>query len=82
MARRYAAILAMLGMTIVFLRACKQGDSIEASSVSALFWMAVLGTIGMFVGNIARTTVDEAVRQKIEQELTQVAVSDQRSAVS
>ena len=69
MARRYAAILAMVGMTIVFLRACKEGETLEASSVTALFWMAILGTVGMFVGNIARTTVDEAVRQRIEQEL-------------
>jgi hypothetical protein len=69
LARRYAAILALLAMTVTLVRACKNGMHLEAAAASALFWMALLAVIGLLVGNIARSTVDESVRQQIEQEL-------------
>lgn len=69
MARRYAAILANIAMTAVLLRAWKNGVGLEAAAVSALFWMALLALVGGLVGSLAQATVDESVRQRIEQEL-------------
>jgi high-affinity K+ transport system ATPase subunit B len=69
LARRYAAILANIAMTVVVLRAWKNGVNLEAAAVSALFWTALLATIGGLVGAVAQATIDESVRQRIEQEL-------------
>jgi hypothetical protein len=69
LARRYAAILANIAMTVVLVRAWKNGAGLEAAAVSALFWTALMAIVGMLIGSVARATVDESVRQRIEQEL-------------
>ena len=69
MARQYAAIMASLGMTLVLLRALRNGGGFESAVVSALFWMATLGAVGYIAASIARNTVDEAVRQRMEHEI-------------
>lgn len=69
MARRYAAILANIAMTVVLLRAWKNGVGLEAAAVAALFWTALLATVGGLVGAVAQATIDESVRQRVEQEL-------------
>jgi len=45
--------------------------------ISAIAWMVVLGLIGAAVGALAKITVDESVRTKIEAELA--AIGDQQS---
>lgn len=70
MARKYACIMATLGMTLVLLRAAKRGGGLESTLITALFWMILLGTIGLLVGAIARSTVEESVRQRMLRELT------------
>ena len=69
MARQYAAIMASLGMTLVLLRALRNGDGVDSAVVSAMIWMATLGIVGYMAGLIARATVDESVRQRMEAEL-------------
>ncbi len=69
MARTYAAILALLGMLVVLLRAIKNGAGFDGTILNALAWMALLGAVGSIVGAIAQQTVDESVRVKIEAEL-------------
>ncbi|MBA3482799.1 MAG: hypothetical protein H0T51_13390 [Pirellulales bacterium] len=69
MARQYAGIMASLGMTLVLMQALRNGKGFESAVVSAMFWMITLGIVGFMVASLARTTVDEAVRQQIEQEL-------------
>ena len=69
MARRYAVILALTGMSVVWCRALKGGDALEASAVAAMQWMAILGAVGFVVGAIAEATVEEAVRLHMEKEL-------------
>ena len=69
MARQYAGIMASLGMTLVLMQALRNGKGFESAVVSALFWMITLGFVGFMVASLARNTVDEAVRQQIEQEL-------------
>ena len=69
MARRYAAIMALVGMSTVLVRAFKNGNAFEAAVVSALGWMAIFGVIGLVVGAIAQSTIDEAVRLQMERNL-------------
>ena len=69
MARKYAAIMALVGMSVVLLRACRLGVGLESAIVASLAWMAVLGGVGLLVGLIAEATVEEAVRFRMEQEL-------------
>ena len=76
MARQYAGIMASLGMTLVLMQALRNGKGFESAVVSALFWMITLGFVGFMVASLARNTVDEAVRQQIEQELAAQAASN------
>ncbi len=69
MARRYAGIMALVGMSVVLFRALKNGDGFESAVVSALSWMGTLGVVGLVVGAIAQATVDESVRHRMEQQL-------------
>jgi hypothetical protein len=61
--------MASLGMTIVLMRALRHGGAFESTIVSALFWMIALGFIGFMVASMARNTVDDAVRQQMEEEI-------------
>jgi hypothetical protein len=61
--------MASLAMTIVILRSLRNGYAFEATIVSALYWMCTLGFIGFMVASVARNTIDEAVRQQMEEEL-------------
>lgn len=69
MARQYAVIMALVGMSVVLCRALKGGDGVEASVVAALQWMVILGSVGFVVGALAGAAIDEAVTQQMEQEL-------------
>jgi hypothetical protein len=68
-ARKYAAIMASLGMTIVLIRCLRAGGAFETAILSAMFWTFVYGFVGYAIGSIARNTVDESVRQKLEREI-------------
>jgi hypothetical protein len=67
--------MASLGMTLVLMQALRNGKGFESAVVSALFWMITLGVVGFMVASLARNTVDEAVRQQIEQELAAQAAN-------
>ena len=69
MARKYAALMALVGLSLVLVRALKDGQGFEATITTALSWMAALGLVGMLVGSLAQSTIDEAVRLRMEQEL-------------
>ena len=69
MARKFAGVMALVGMSLVLVRALKNGVGFEAAINSALAWMAALGLVGWVTAAIAQTTVDDAVRQIMEQEL-------------
>ena len=76
MARTYAAIMALIGMQVILLRAMKDGAGLEGTIAIALAWMALLGAVGMVVGYIAQQTVDESVGKKIEAELAAFSTED------
>lgn len=61
--------MASLGMTIILIRGLRAGGGFESAILSAMFWTFVYGFIGYAIGSIARNTVDESVRQKLEREI-------------
>ena len=69
MARQYAGIMASLGMTIVVVRSLRGGGAFEATIISAMTWMVTLGVIGYVIASIAQNTIDESVRQRMEEEI-------------
>ena len=80
MARRYAAIMALVGLTAVLVRALRNGAGLEATIVSGMGWMATLGLVGLIVGALAQATVDESVRVHMERELAAASRSAPGSA--
>jgi len=69
MARRYAGILALVGMSVVLIRSLKNGSTVESAVMASLGGMLVLGLVGMIVGAVAQATVEESVRSQIERDL-------------
>ncbi|MCC6494353.1 MAG: hypothetical protein IT424_15180 [Pirellulales bacterium] len=69
MARKYAAIMASVGMTLVLLRALHRGGGLEAALTSGVVWMVTFGVVGYLLGSIARATVDDSVRQSMQYEI-------------
>ena len=75
MARHYAGIMGLIGLTVVMLRAVKNGGSLETAVVQGGGWMALFAIIGGVVGAVAQTTVDEAFRLRMEKELADMAAA-------
>ncbi|MAT72618.1 MAG: hypothetical protein CMJ58_24230 [Planctomycetaceae bacterium] len=75
MARHYAGIMGLIGLTVVMLRAVKNGGSLETAVVQGVGWMALFAIIGGVVGAVAQTTVDEAFRLRMEKELADMAAA-------
>ena len=69
MARKFACIMAALGMTVILIRCLRAGGAFESAILSAMFWAIAYGFVGYTIGSIARNTVDESVRQKLEREI-------------
>jgi hypothetical protein len=69
MARVYAGIMGSLAMTVVICRGLVAAGGVEGTLTSAVLSLIVFAVVGAAIGYIAQTTVDEAVRQKLEAEL-------------
>ncbi len=69
MARVYAGIMGSLAMTVVICRGLLTAGGVEGTLTSAVVSLIVFAVIGAAVGHLGQTTVDEAVRQQLEQQL-------------
>ena len=78
MARTYAAVLALVGLLVVLVRAIKDGAGCDGTIALGLAWMATLGAIGLVVGLIAQQTIDESVRSQIEAELAAFSAQNEQ----
>jgi hypothetical protein len=78
-ARKYACIMAALGMTIILIRSLRAGGAFESAILSAMFWAIVYGFAGYAIGSIARNTVDESVRQKLERDIAAFKMQQAKS---
>ncbi len=77
MARTYAAVMALLAMLVVLVRAMKNHAGFEGAISTALVWMILFGAIGLVVGAIAQATVDQSVLRIVEEELPAEAPEQQ-----
>jgi hypothetical protein len=75
MARKYAGILALVGMSVVLIRSLKNGATVESAVMASLGGMLVLGLVGMIVGAVAQATVEESVRSQIERDLARIGTA-------
>ena len=80
MARTFAAIMALVAMLVVLLRAMKNQAGFEETIIMALAWMGVLGTVGLVLGMIAQSTVDHSVSTLVEAELEAFQALDKQQA--
>ena len=80
MARTYAAIMALVAMLVVLLRALKNQSGCEETVLLALAWMSVFASAGFILGAIARHTVDQSVLTMIEAELNALNSSKENTA--
>jgi hypothetical protein len=71
MGRKYAGILGPLAMAVVICRGWLASGGAETTLSSAIAYLALFSVVGAIIGQIAQTTVDESVRTKLEQQLTQ-----------
>ena len=70
MARTYAAIMALVAMLVVLVRAIKNQSGLEETIILVLPWMALFGAIGFILATLARNAIDHSVSQRIEDELS------------
>ncbi len=69
MGRIYAGILGPLAMVVIICRGIRDSAGVEGTLVLAIIVLAAYSIIGSILGQIAQATVDESVRQKLEQQL-------------
>lgn len=71
MARTYAGVLGSLAMAIAMLRGALVGAGLVGTIETAITAMIALAGVGLLVGWIAETTIDESVRVQLEKQLAE-----------
>ncbi|MCA9236419.1 MAG: hypothetical protein KDA44_13180 [Planctomycetales bacterium] len=75
MARQYAVIMGLIGLSVVVLRAAKNGGGFENAVIHGVGWMGMFALIGGVIGALAQHTVDGAIRLRVERELKEIAAA-------
>jgi hypothetical protein len=74
MGRTYAGILGPLAMTVVICRGWLDAGGVIGTLNLAILALAAFAVLGAILGQLAQNTVDESVRAKLQQQLSQHAV--------
>lgn len=69
MGRAYAGVLGYLAAALTLARGVWSGGGVEGTLLTMLAILPLFAAIGFVVGTIAQTTVDQAIREKLEREL-------------
>lgn len=77
MGRAYAAILGLLAMAVVTTRGVVAGAGVEGTLTTATLNLIAFAAVGLVLGSIAESTVDNAVRTKLEQQLEQESTASE-----
>jgi len=73
MGRVYAGVLGPLAMAVVICRGWfGSGDAVGTLSLATVY-LAIFSIVGALIGQIAQATIDESVRAKLEEQLSQSA---------
>ena len=59
-------------MIVVLIRGMLHGSGLEGTCIDATINLFAFAAVGLIVGWIAETTVDDAVRAKLEEELAKL----------
>ncbi len=71
MGRVYAGVLGPLAMAVVICRGWfGSGDAVNTLG-QATVYLAIFSVVGAFIGQIAQATIDESVRARLEEQLSQ-----------
>ena len=73
MGRVYAGILGSLAMVVVICRGWLGSGGVEGTLTLATVYLAMFAVVGAVLGHIAQATIDESVRARLEQQLTEAA---------
>ena len=71
MGRVYAGVLGPLAMAVVICRGWFGSGGVESTLGLATIYLAIFSVVGAIVGQIAQATIDESVRVKLQQQLSQ-----------
>ena len=73
MGRVYAGVLGPLAMAVVICRGWfGSGDAVGTLSLATVY-LAIFSIVGALIGQLAQATIDESVRAKLEEQLSQSA---------
>ena len=71
MGRVYAGVLGPLAMAVVICRGwLSSGDALNTLGLATVY-LAIFSVVGALIGHIAQATIDESVRAKLQQQLSQ-----------
>jgi hypothetical protein len=73
MGRTYAGILGPLAMSVIICRGWLGSGGIEGTLALATTYLALFAVIGFLLGQLAQNTIDDSVRAKLEQQLSEHA---------
>lgn len=73
MGRTYAGILGPLAMTVVICRGWLDSGGVLGTLNYAILALAAFAVLGAILGQLAQNTVDESVRTRLQQQLSQHA---------
>ena len=79
MGRRYAGILGLLAMLVVTIRGVLTGAGAEGTLAMAIASLFVFAAVGVIVGSVAESTVDHAIRIRLEKQLAEAELNKKPS---
>ena len=71
MGRVYAGILGPLAMAVVICRGWFGSGGVDITLSLATIYLAIFSVVGALIGQIAQATIDESVRARLEEQLSQ-----------
>ncbi len=69
MGRAYAGVLGYLAAALTLIRGALAHGGVESTLLAAIAALAIFAVVGFVLGSIAESTVDQAVRQRLEAQL-------------
>ncbi|QDU55334.1 hypothetical protein [Aeoliella mucimassa] len=69
MGRAYAGVLGYLAAALTLARGFMASGGVESTMMNAIVALVIFAMIGFVLGSVAQETVDQSVRQRLEENL-------------